>query len=68
MALVIITIQDTADNSVDIRLNSEPVVDQDTRMFTIAQRLGSIALNAITEKLNEPKQQIIIAGADELPH
>lgn len=68
MALVIITIQDTPDNSVDIRLNSEPIVEHGQGTFTIAQRLGGIALNAITDKLNEPVQHIIIAGADELPH
>ena len=67
MALVLITIQDTADGHVDVRMNSEPLVEPGQTEFTQGQRMAAVALNAIQGALKELPPKILLAGADEMP-
>lgn len=71
MALVLITIQDLPDGSVDVRLNAEPTVPPEQTTFSAAQQLSAKALNAIhTAILEEQKAEsrIIVVDADGLSH
>ena len=63
MALVVITIQDKADGSIDVNLNNEPRIPQDgamVRQWSQAEKLGAVALNAIHAQLQEEQPHIII--------
>lgn len=68
MALVVITVQDKPDGSVAVNLETEPPVVFGQAKFSPAQSLGAAALNAIHAQLPKPAPQIVLAGADELPH
>ena len=63
MAIIIITVQDTAEGSVDVRMITDPVVVPGQQDFTQAQRMGAVALNAITGALEEPSP-IVMAGGN----
>jgi hypothetical protein len=71
MALILITIQDLPDGSVDVRLNAEPVTLPDQTAFSAAQQLATSALNAIHTAIVEEKKEesrIIVVDADGLPN
>lgn len=61
MAIIIITVQDTAEGSVDVRMITDPVVTPGQSEFTQAQRMGAVALNAITGALEE-ESPIVMSG------
>lgn len=61
MAIIIITVQDTHEGSVDVRMISEPMVSPDQSEFTTAQRMGAVALSAITGALEE-ESPIVLSG------
>lgn len=63
MAIIIITVQDTAEGSVDVRMITDPVVVPGQQDFTQAQRMGAVALNAITGALEE-ESPIVMAGGN----
>jgi hypothetical protein len=63
MAIIIITVQDTPEGSVDVRMNSEPFVLPGQKDFTQAQRMGAVALNAITSALQE-ESPIVMSGGN----
>lgn len=63
MAIIIITVQDTAEGSVDVRMITDPVVVPGQQDFTQAQRMGAVALNAITGALEEDSP-IVMAGGN----
>jgi len=69
MAMVIITIQDMPDGTVDVRMNSEPIVQPGQTEFTQAQRMGAVSLNAIKGALDEESERprLVLVGADEMP-
>lgn len=69
MALIILTLQDLPDGTVDVKLNLEPPVAPDgTDKLTMAQQLATVALNAIHNTMREEAPRIQVAGADEMPH
>ena len=63
MAIIIITVQDTAEGSVDVRMITDPVVVPGQQDFTQAQRMGAVALKAITGALEEASP-IVMAGGN----
>lgn len=63
MAIIIITVQDTAEGSVDVRMITDPVVVPGQEEFTTAQRMGAVALNAITGAL-EDESPIVLTGGN----
>lgn len=63
MAIIIITVQDTAEGSVDVRMVTDPPVVAGQQDFTQAQRMGAVALNAITGALEE-ESPIVMAGGN----
>lgn len=65
MAIIIITVQDTAEGSVDVRMITDPVVtpDHGPEDFTQAQRMGAVALNAIQGALEEISP-IVMSGSN----
>lgn len=69
MSMVIITIQDMPDGTVDVRMNSEPIVKPGQTEFTQAQRMGAVSLNAIKGALDEESERprLVLVGADEMP-
>lgn len=69
MSMVIITIQDMPDGTVDVRMNSEPIVQPGQMEFTQAQRMGAVSLNAIKGALDEESERprLVLVGADEMP-
>jgi hypothetical protein len=62
MAIIIITVQDTPEGSVDVRMNSEPFVAPGQAEFTQAQRMGAVALNAIQGALEESSPIVMTGG------
>ena len=62
MAIIIITVQDTPEGSVDVRMNSEPHVAPGQTEFTQAQRMGAVALNAIQGALEESSPIVMTGG------
>lgn len=62
MAIVIITVQDTAEGSVDVRMQTDPPVKSGQDEFTQAQRMGAVALNAIQGALEEASPIIYDGG------
>lgn len=68
MPLIIISIQDTPDGNVDVRLNHEPPVPPEQESFTQAQQLGAIALNAIHRTIRSEGPKIQLVDADGMPH
>jgi hypothetical protein len=66
MAIIIITVQDTPEGSVDVRMISEPHVVPDQSDFTQAQRMGAVALNAIHGALQEESPIIMDGGASKI--
>jgi len=63
MAIIIITVQDTAEGSVDVRMITDPIVHPGQTEFSTAQRMGAVALNAITGAL-EDESPIVMAGGN----
>ena len=65
MAIILITVQDTAEGSVDVRMVTDPPVrpDQLPSEFTQAQRMGAVALNAIQGAL-ENESPIVLSGGN----
>jgi hypothetical protein len=63
MAIIIITVQDTAEGSVDVRMVTDPIVTPGQEDFTTAQRMGAVALNAITGSLEE-ESPIVLSGGN----
>lgn len=72
MALVHIAIQDMPDGTAVVRLTSEPPVQPGQAAFTDAEKLGAIALNAVHDAIAKANAargpQLVIVGADEMPH
>lgn len=68
MALIIITVQDTKEGSVDVRLNTEPAIDPDKLPidFTMAERMGAVALNAIHGALEEKSHVVMDGGSSKI--
>ncbi|WP_288076447.1 hypothetical protein [Pseudomonas sp.] len=66
MAIIIITVQDTAEGSVDVRMVTDPVVTPGQTEFTTAQRMGAVALNAITGALEEESPIIMQGGNSKI--
>lgn len=68
MALIIITIQDTKEGSVDVRLNTEPAVDGNKlpSEFTQAERMGAVALNAVHGALEELSPIVMDGGSSKI--
>lgn len=64
MAIIIITIQDTAEGSVDMRMITDPVVAPGQTEFTQAQRMGAVALNAVQGALEETSPIILNGGGN----
>lgn len=64
MAIIIITVQDTAEGSVDVRMITDPPVhpEQGPEDFTQAQRMGAVALNAIQGALEEISPIVMSGG------
>ena len=67
MAIVLITLQDAADGSINVDCVTEPfIVDMDN--MTPAQMLGGQVLGLVHSQLHDPEtKRIILAGADEMP-
>lgn len=63
MAIIIITVQDTAEGSVDVRMITDPPVQPGQEEFTQSQRMGAVALNAIQGAL-EKESPIIMHGGN----
>lgn len=63
MAIIIITVQDTPEGSVDVRMISEPYVLPGQQEFSAAQRMGAVALNAIQGALQE-ESPIVMSGGN----
>jgi hypothetical protein len=66
MAIIIITVQDTAEGSVDVRMITDPVVVPGQQDFTQAQRMGAVALNAITGALEEDSPIVMTGGNSKI--
>ena len=67
MALIVIRVHDTPDGSVGVNLTTEPRIAGPKASFTLAERLGAVALNAIHQMIESEPPKLVIAGADELP-
>jgi len=63
MAIIIITVQDTAEGSVDVRMITDPPVQPEQKEFSQAQRMGAVALNAIQGALEE-ESPIVMSGGN----
>lgn len=66
MAIIIITIQDTAEGSVDVRMITDPPVQAGQAEFTQAQRMGAVALNAVQGALEEESPIIMHGGNSKI--
>lgn len=66
MSIIIITVQDTAEGSVDVRMITDPVVTPGQTEFTTAQRMGAVALNAITGALEEESPIVLTGGNSKI--
>lgn len=66
MAIIIITVQDTAEGSVDVRMITDPVVAPEQSEFTQAQRMGAVALNAIQGALEEISPIVMSGGNSKI--
>ena len=66
MAIIIITVQDTPEGSVDVRMHSEPYVDPGQTEFTQAQRMGAVALSAIQGSLEESSPIVMTGGNSKI--
>jgi len=66
MAIIIITVQDTPEGSIDVRMHSEPFVSPGQTDFTQAQRMGAIALNAIHGALEETSPIVMTGGNSKI--
>lgn len=66
MAIIIITVQDTAEGSVDVRMISDPPVSAGQSEFTTSQRMGAVALNAITGALEEESPIVLTGGNSKI--
>jgi len=64
MAIIFITVQDTAEGSVDVRMITDPIVTPGQEEFTQAQRMGAVAINAIQGALSEVSPIIMQGGAN----
>lgn len=63
MPIIIITVQDTAEGSVDVRMVTDPPVHPGQSEFSQAQRMGAVAINAITSALEE-ESPIVMSGGN----
>lgn len=63
MALIIITVQDTPQGSVDVRMIADPHIQHGQEEFTTAQKMGAVALNAINSHLEE-ESPIVMTGSN----
>lgn len=68
MALVVIQVQDMPDGSVGVNLVTEPRIVGPKAHFSQAEKLGALALTAIHNELENLGPQLVLAGADEMPH
>ena len=68
--MIILTLQDLPDGTVDVKMNLEPPVpSEDPSQLTMAQKLAANALNAIHSTIQEaPARRLVLVGADEMPH
>jgi len=66
MAIIIITVQDTAEGSVDVRMITDPVVTPGQTEFSTAQRMGAVALNAIQGALQQESPIVWDGGASKI--
>jgi hypothetical protein len=66
MAIIIITVQDTAEGSVDVRMITDPVVQPEQTEFSQAQRMGAVALNAIHGALEETSPIVMSGGNSKI--
>jgi hypothetical protein len=64
MAIIFISVQDTAEGSVDVRMMTDPIVTPGQKEFTQAQRMGAVAINAIQGALSEVSPIIMQGGAN----
>ena len=64
MAIIIITVQDTAEGSVDVRMITDPVVVPGQAEFSTAQKMGAVALNAIQGALEELSPIVLHGGGN----
>ena len=66
MAIIIITVQDTPQGSVDVRMITDPPIKPGQDEFTQAQRMGAVALNAIQGALEEESPIIMDGGNSKI--
>jgi hypothetical protein len=66
MAIVIITVQDTFEGSVDVRMIADPHVEPGQTEFTMAQKMGAVALSAIHHTLEEESPIIMTGGNSKI--
>lgn len=66
MAIIIITVQDTAEGSVDVRMITDPPVAPGQVDFTQSQRMGAVALNAIQGALQEESPILLDGGSSKI--
>lgn len=66
MAIIIITVQDTPQGSVDVRMITDPPIQPGQTEFTQAQRMGAVALNAIQGALEEDSPIIMDGGNSKI--
>ena len=62
MAIIVITVQDTKEGSVDVRMITDPQVEPGQEEFSTAQKMGAVALNAINAHLEEASPIVITGG------
>jgi hypothetical protein len=71
MASITLIVQDQPGRKVSLIMSTEPQVAQDQIDFTPAQIIAAAALKAAHEEMDAIKEhqpQIVLVGADGLPH
>jgi hypothetical protein len=71
MASITLIVQDQPGRKVSLLMSTEPQVAQDQIDFTPAQIIAAAALKAAHEEMDAIKErqpQIVLVGADGLPH